>query len=191
MSERRSTRYPLVLRVLHWGLAFLLVVQVALGFAAEYWTTQTTSHVLLAMHFRLGVTILALMLLRLALRLVSPVPPAEVHTSRWRRYVRSSVQSLIYLLVLVLPISGHVIWVWMGADRTLFAGVQIPALFIPPDDETGRAFAWYAHVYGAWLLLGLVVLHVIAAWRQSLQEHAFIARRMGLGKSALDENENR
>lgn len=191
MNGRPSTRYPLPLRILHWGLALLLMLQLTLGFAAEYWTTRKTADVLLALHFRLGMLILGLMLLRLTLRLASSVPPAAEHMSRWRRGLQGSAHSLLYLLVLALPLSGHVIWVWMGADRTLFAGIQVPALFVPPDDETGRALAWYVHVYGAWLLSGLVVLHVVAAWHESLQEHAFVARRMGFGRSGLDQSETK
>jgi cytochrome b561 len=167
--------------VLHWGLAFLLVVQLVLGFAAEHWTTRTISEALLAVHFRLGVLIWGLMLVRLALRLVLPVP--KEHMSRWRRNAKGSVHGLLYLLVLTLPISGHVIWVWMGADRTLVAGIQVPALFVPPDDETGRAVAWYVHVYGAWTLLGVVCLHAAAAGLLSMREPAFIARRIGFGRA--------
>ena len=181
MSRSPPTRYPLPLRVLHWGLAFLLVVQLALGFAAEHWTTRTISEALLAVHFRLGVLILGLMLVRLALRLVLPVP--KEHMSRWRRNAKGSVHGLLYLLVLTLPISGHVIWVWMGADRTLVAGIQVPALFVPPDDETGRAVAWYVHVYGVWTLLGVVCLHAAAAGLRSMREPVFIARRIGFGRA--------
>ncbi|WP_185742053.1 cytochrome b/b6 domain-containing protein [Pseudoxanthomonas sp. 3HH-4] len=180
MSEQPSKRHPLALRVLHWGLAFLLAVQLMLGFAAEHWTTRTTSDALLSVHFRLGVLILGLMLVRLTLRLALPM--SEEYMPRWRRYAKSAVHGLLYLLILALPVSGHVIWVWMGADRTLCAGIQVPALFVPPDDETGRAVAWYVHVYGAWMLLGLVLLHVVVAWFQSLREKHFISRKMGFGK---------
>lgn len=180
MSASPPTRYSLPLRVLHWGMAFLLALQLVLGFAAEHWTTPTISEALLALHFRLGILILGLMLLRLALRLALPVP--KEHMSRWRRNAKGSVHGLLYLLVLALPVSGHIIWVWMGADRTLYAGIQVPALFVPPDDETGRAVAWYVHVYGAWMLLGLVLLHVVVAWFQSFREKHFISRKMGFGK---------
>lgn len=180
MSRSPPTRYPLPLRVLHWGLAFLLAVQLVLGFAAEHWTTRTSSEALLTVHFRLGVLIFELMLVRLALRLALRVP--NEHMSRWRRNAKRSVHGLLYLLVLALPISGHVIWVWMGADRTLVAGIQMPAFFTPPDDEAGRAVAWYVHVYGAWTLLGMVCLHAAAAGLRSIREPAFIARRVGLGR---------
>lgn len=74
------------------------------------------------------------------------------------------------------------IWVWMGADRTLFAGVQVPALFVPPaTDESGRALAWYVHVYGAWRCWPWPA----CMWRPRCRATAgdgFITRRMGLAR---------
>lgn len=184
MSGQAVERYPLVLRVLHWLLALLLVSQLALGFAAEHGTPRALSDALLPVHFRLGVLILCLMLLRLGLRLWLPIPGHD-DGSPWRRRVRTWAHGLLYVLVLVLPVSGHVIWVWMGADRVLFAGVEVPALFVPPADETGRAVAWYVHVYAAWLLSALVGLHAAAAvFHQVRHREGFIVRRMGFGSMA-------
>ena len=181
VSGRRVQRYPLALRLLHWLLALLLTLQIALGFAAEHAPTPALSEALFPLHFRLGMLILCLTLLRLALRLWLPVPGADDATP-WRGWIRSGVHGLLYGLALLLPVSGHVIWVWMGADRTLFAGVQVPALFVPPADETGRALAWYVHVYGAWALSALAGLHVAAAVsRQIRRGDRFIVRRMGFG----------
>jgi cytochrome b561 len=181
VSGRRVQRYPLALRLLHWLLALLLTLQIALGFAAEHAPTPALSEALFPLHFRLGMLILCLTLLRLALRLWLPVPGADDATP-WRGWIRSGVHGLLYALALLLPVSGHVIWVWMGADRTLFAGVQVPALFVPPADETGRALAWYVHVYGAWALSALAGLHVAAAVsRQIRHGDGFIVRRMGFG----------
>lgn len=182
MKASGAQRYPLVLRVLHWLLALLLAAQILLGFAAERWTPRATSDLLFPFHFQLGILILCLMLLRLALRLALPVPGHEEGESPWRHRLRAAVHGLLYALVLLLPISGHVIWVWMGAARTFFGALEIPAFFVPPDEETGRALAWYVHVYGAWTLLALVCLHGAAAmshaWRR---KDGFIARRMGFG----------
>ena len=172
-------RYPWTMRVLHWLLALMLAVQFVLGFAAEYGAARV-SEALLPLHFRLGVMILGLTVLRLCLRLVMPTPAADPGEPPGLRRARSAVHGVLYLLVLAVPVSGHVIWVWMGADRSLPGGFEVPALFVPPEDETGRAVAWYVHVYGAWILLGLVGLHILAAvLRQRARRDAFITQRMG------------
>lgn len=187
MRPQPLDRYPCLLRVLHWLLALMLALQFVLGFAAEYGAARV-SEALLPLHFRLGVMILGLTVLRLCLRLVMPTPAADPGESPGLRRARSAVYGLLYLLVLAVPVSGHVIWVWMGADRTLFGALEVPALFVPPADETGRAVAWYVHVYGAWILLGLVGLHILAAvLHQRARRDGFITHRMGFKRLRSEE----
>ena len=187
MRPQPLDRYPCVLRVLHWLLALMLALQFVLGFAAEYGAARM-SDALLPLHFRLGVLILGLTVLRLCLRLVMPTPAADPGESPGLRRARSAVHGVLYLLVLAVPVSGHVIWVWMGADRSLPGGFEVPALFVPPVDETGRAVAWYVHVYGAWILLGLVGLHILAAvLRQRARRDEFINQRMGFKRLQREE----
>ena len=187
MRSQPLGRYPCLLRVLHWLLALMLALQFVLGFAAEYGAARM-SEALLPFHFQLGVLILGLTVLRLCLRLVMPTPAADPGESPGLRRARSAVHGMLYLLVLVVPVSGHVIWVWMGADRSLPGGFEVPALFVPPEDETGRAVAWYVHVYGAWILLGLVCLHILAAvLRQRARRDGFITQRMGFKRLQREE----
>ncbi|HUD40364.1 MAG TPA: cytochrome b/b6 domain-containing protein, partial [Dokdonella sp.] len=144
-------------------------VQLALGYASEAVRDRVLSDTLLGAHFRLGIVVLMLVALRLAWRWRHGTPrhaPPGVAAGHWR--IARGVHRLLYALLLMLPLSGYVIWIWMGADRALIGPLQVPALFTPPaDDETGRAWAWYLHVYGAWVLIGLVVLHAAAALRHA------------------------
>ena len=185
MDRSGTERYPLAMRILHWLIAALLAVQLALGFAAERWSPSTLSDVLFPIHFQLGLLLALLMAVRLVLRIAlrMPADPEPRHGPGWAWPVASVVHALLYLLVLALPASGYVIWVWMGADRGMPGGWEMPALFVPPqDDETGRAIAWYVHIYGASCLLALVGLHVAAAgWHQWIRRDGLPTRRMGFG----------
>lgn len=188
MRPEPLDRYPCTMRVLHWLLALMLALQFVLGVAAEYGAARV-SEALLPLHFRLGVMILGLTVLRLCLRLVMPTPAADPGESPGLRRARSAVHGVLYLLVLAVPVSGHVIWVWMGADRTLASGLEMPALFVPPEDETGRAVAWYVHVYGAWILMGFAGLHILAAvFRQQARRDGFISQRMGFNRLRREES---
>jgi|GEM_PF-207114 len=183
MQPRVADRYPLAVRVLHWLIAALLAAQLVLGFAAERSASPTVSDALFPIHFQLGVSIALLMTVRLFLRLALGTPRGAGCGPRWASRIATGVHALLYLLVLALPVSGYVIWVWMGADRSMPGGWVVPALFVPPeDDETGRAIAWYVHTYGAGCLLVLAGLHVAAAaWHPWLRNDRLIARRMGFG----------
>ncbi len=167
MSLRETLRKARLFRALHWLVAGLLPFQMAFGLISERVSNRPLSHSLLGAHFQLGVILLVLMVIRIgawaraeSLRLRRPAGGTW-----WRRPDRI-VHITIYLLLIALPVTGYVIWIWMGADRAVLGIVELPALFVPPTDaKTGRAIAWYVHVYGAWLLIGLVAVHVAGAVR--------------------------
>ena len=109
-----------------------------------------------------------------------PPQPAAFAMQRWARNIARAVHGALYVLLLLLPLSGYVIWIWMGAERDLLGLFDVPQLFSRPnDDERGRAIAWYVHVIGAWSLTALIALHVAAAcWHQWVRKDDLIRRRM-------------
>lgn len=162
-------------------MALLVPVQVVLGLASERLENATLAKALLISHYQLGMVLLALLAARVAWRLATGTPADAGVPSAWQRRTARSVHLALYALLLALPASGYVVWVWMDAPRTVLGLVEIPALFTPPPhDESGRAVAWYIHVWGAWVLMGLAGLHVgAAAWRSRTRGDRMIAGRMG------------
>lgn len=167
-------------RWLHWLVAALLPLQFALGYLSETLHQAALARWLLLTHFQLGVLLMALLAARIGWRLAAGVPPAPSGTPRWQHHCARVVHLALYGLLLALVASGYVIWVWMEAPRTLLGLVELPAVFTPPPhDERGRALAWYVHVWGAWLLLGLVALHLAAArWHQQRRGDGSLGGRM-------------
>lgn len=176
---RTTTRYAAPARILHWMVAILVVIQFYFGWASEQETDNDASFALIRVHFQLGMTIVALMLLRLLWRIARPAPAAEPGP-RWQRRAATTTHFLLYALLFVLPLTGYVIWVWMEAPRSVFGLFDVPALFTPPvDDETGRAIAWYIHHYSAYTFAALVVIHIAAAlWHEFWLSDRLIRRRM-------------
>lgn len=172
-------RYPLASRALHWTMAGLIPIQFALGWVAEHGVDATAGMRLLGWHYALGLLLCVLLVLRVAARAWrSPPPPAG--EPRWRRRVAASVHGLLYLLLATLPITGYVLWAWTDAPMRVLGLFDMPRLFTPPaDDETLRAWSWYAHVWGCWLLAALVALHVGAVlWHRFVRQDRRILRRM-------------
>jgi cytochrome b561 len=156
-------RWPPSLRVLHWAMAALLPVQAALGWYGDRSADPKQAMQLLGWHHGLGMMLLALLGLRIGVRLAAP-RRAPVPGARAGRIAAGCAQLALYALLLALPASGYVIWVWMDAPMDVFGLIDLPRLFEPPaDDERGRALAWYVHVWGAWSLAALVSLHIAAA----------------------------
>lgn len=180
MSRVAAERYRLPARLLHWLVALAMPLQFGLGWASERVQDREGSARLLFLHFELGLVVAVLMLFRLTWRLACGAPAPLAGEPRWRRRLAGAVHAAMYALLLLLPASGYVIWVWMEAPREVLGLFELPRLFTPSArDETGRAIAWYLHYWGGWLLLGLATLHVSAAlWRQFVRRDGLIARRM-------------
>jgi cytochrome b561 len=177
--------WPLSLRLIHWISAALVIAALGLGTtmvwfvddpAARFGLTQT--------HKSIGVTVLALTMLRLCLRILTSAPGAEpIALSRPLLQLAAKTAHLfLYVLLVTLPLSG-----WLMATTT---PVRIPTrifgLFdlpypLSPDLAVFRFFH-AVHVVAAILLAGLVVLHVAAALIHALCWRDRTLRRMGMDR---------
>jgi len=175
-----AQRFRLPARILHWLVALAIPWQIYLGWAAELAVSRETGSRLIHLHYQVGVTIAALMVLRLTWRITYGAPEFPVGEPLWRRRLAAITHWALYALLLLLPASGYVIWVWMNAPMDVFDLFELPKLFTPPaEDETGRALAWYVHFWAGWTLIGLIALNVGAAlWHQFARRDGLISRRM-------------
>lgn len=175
-----AERYRLPARVLHWLVALALPFQIYLGWAAEFASTRETEFRLIRLHYQVGVTLAALMVLRITWRMAVGVPASLVGEPAWRNRMASLAHWAIYALLFLLPASGYVIWVWMEAPRDVFGLFDLPRLFTPPvEDETWRAIAWHVHYWSGWTLIGLVFLHVgTAIWHEFVLRDGLIRKRI-------------
>lgn len=180
MPPESRHRYALPARLLHWLVAIGVMVQIGLGWASEWTEDRHASFQLIRNHYQLGVILAGLMAMRLLWRVAKGAPPPEEGEPRWRRTSATAVHWALYALLLTMPVSGYVIWIWMDAPRDVLGLFELPALFTPPtEDETWRANAWYIHVYSSWAVIALVLLHVAAAlWHELVLRDRLIRRRM-------------
>ena len=182
MPTLRYTR-PAIL--LHWSIAALVLIQIALGFATD-WTAGPQSDSLLAQHVRVGLLIFAMMALRVAWRLANRPPPMPVAVPRWRQKIAPLVYAAFYLLLVLLPVTGYILWAWTGPRLSYWGLGTVPILFTGGDDETWRSIAGYAHEYGGYAITALFLLHIAAAFH-----HQFVAKDMRIsdrmGLAPLDD----
>ncbi len=154
-------RWHEVIIRLHWLGAFLILAALATGWSAEHLVARENQDLLLEIHFSLGILALAVMLARVAFRLIHPRPDRSQQPLA-ARTAASSVHFLLYLVTFGVLLSGLINFLFLGPVR-LFGFVTVPRLFDPEADEWLRALSWYVHVYGWWALAGLVLLHAAAA----------------------------
>ena len=165
------TRYTKTAITLHWSIAILIVINVALGWFGEdlpdAWVRPAIDT-----HKSIGITVLGLALMRLLWRFTHRPPPLPAGYPRWERIGAPAAHAFLYVLILAIPISG---WLhdsaWKDAaahPMQLFGFIPWPrigpVMALEPQlkermhDNFGALHAWLGYV-----LYGLFALHVVAA----------------------------
>lgn len=167
-------RYTKVASSLHWLIAIAVIVNIGLAMLTDGQPREIRGP-LMGIHKALGITILALTILRILWRLGHKAPPLPPTVTRWERVVSRGVHVLFYLLLLGLPLSG---WVMSSAgERPIdFFGLFLLPSIAAPDKALAGAMH-DRHVVMGLTLLALVVLHIAAALK-----HQFVNRDGLIGR---------
>jgi cytochrome b561 len=168
----------------HWTVALLILVQIALGFAAALWRLSPLKLELFVWHKSTGMLILALMLARLAWRLANRAPSLPPQTPAWERLAAHASHVLLYVLAVALPLSGWVINSAAGVPFSIFWLVPLPAIVAP--DERLEELAKLVHFSLLVALCLVLALHIAAALRHHFVKRNAILIRMlpGRGRHA-------
>jgi cytochrome b561 len=181
----RRIHYPVSMRVLHWTIAALLMVELGLGWRVGQ-PPQHLPYDLLQLHKSVGLTLLFLMLLRIERRRAGPLPPKAAIKPMEHRLAKL-VHVGVYVTLLALPLSG---WLWASSDigthTRLFGLIQWPAVpgimgLSRDRQQAVGMIAGGAHrtlVYAVYLLVGL---HVAGALKHHLIDRDATLDRMFAG----------
>lgn len=168
------TGYGLVSRALHWGMALLILALLALGLRLTALQPDLSTLWLYGLHKTLGLTVLALVLLRILWHRISP-PPSPLAVG-WQVIAARAGHLALYALMLVIPLSGWVASSATGID-TLFADRWVvPA--IAPVSAPLETTAFAIHGIATKLLMALVVVHVLAAFQHEMAGQGTLTRML-------------
>ncbi|WP_029605658.1 cytochrome b [Kozakia baliensis] len=159
MTSAKSFSLPS--RVLHWLMAVMILTMLFIGvFMAS--TVGSNYDRLVTLHRPLGIAILVLAFVRLANRLRSPPTALPEELPPIMKFGAEASHVLLYALMIAMPLIG---WGMLSAG-----GYPIPlwgqSMLLPPilpHDPALWAALRSTHMVLAFLLFGLVLLHVGAA----------------------------
>src|SRR3546814_11158576 len=100
-----TSRYSAVAIALHWVIALLIVANIALGLGHELFG-RANELAIMAAHKSIGLTILALSLLRLAWRLSHRPPPLPAAMPGWPVLAARATPLLFVVAIIALPPHG-------------------------------------------------------------------------------------
>lgn len=168
-------RYDSVTIALHWATAVLVLVQFAL---AETWDffPRPAHHLMVTLHMSFGCILAAVILLRIGWR-QSWGRTLALAGHGWLDRAAKAVHLVLYVLVTAEVLLGFLTR-WTDNRTLSFFGLAIPSPFGTFSKATGHLVD-KIHDYTAWVIIGLVTVHTLAAlWHHYLLKDDILRRML-------------
>jgi cytochrome b561 len=176
MIRNSGDRFGLATRVLHWTMAAAILATLPIGL----WIANAQPSLAIikwfGIHKTIGMTILALAVIRIAWHRITPPPGPLPGGPAWADRVARTTHRAFYVLLLVIPLSGWIGSSASGLDTVVFGRWTVPA--IAPASPGIETAAFAVHGAAAFLLAGLIVLHVAGAVKRALGGDGTLRRMM-------------
>jgi len=156
-----SERHPTLTRALHWATAILILISVTAILYRETTEQKLVRRVLLELHRQLGLLVLIALAIRIGLRLGGAFASHTRDLGARLRLVATAAHWLMYGVLAAVTLLGWAVSNAHAIHLAFLAVLPLPDL-VAADSDLADTLTDY-HVLAAWLLLGLVVLHVLAA----------------------------
>jgi cytochrome b561 len=182
MIRNTPSSWGSVSRLFHWVLGFTILGMMAFGWWMNHIPARPDRFFYRNIHADIGYVVLLLTVLRLIWRALNPTPALPADTPRWHRIAAHVSHGALYLVVIVLTMLG---WAHSGAhtpDYSSWFGLFHVPQFTSPDKAAADAFE-DRHIFMAYVLLALIVVHFAAAAWHHLVKRDRVAARMVDGKA--------
>jgi len=157
--RNNSSRYGALALAAHWMTALLVLASWLLGTYGDLLPRGTPGEVGLLVHMCLGLTVLLILLPRLAWRLIDQQPnPERTHLGVWGERASTIVHYALYALLLAVPILGILTQFMRGHPLPIFGLFKI-ASPLSADRSLARSLK---DVHG-WLADGVLILAALHA----------------------------
>mgnify|MGYP006189564569 CR=1 FL=1 len=151
--KNHADRWGGVSITLHWLTALMILGLVVVGLLMQELANSPTKIQVYGLHKSIGLTVLALTVLRLLWRLFAGVPQPVPGTPRWQRWASNATHGALYVVLLAMPLSGWLYNSAAGFPLQWFGVFKLPAL--SGRDPGLKEFAGEAH---EWLFITLAVI---------------------------------
>ncbi len=195
METRNSLlRYGNVAMTLHWLIAALVLLNLALGLTmTDLPRSDPNRFMLYQLHKSVGLTVLVLSFARLGWRLINPIPSLPRGMSPLLRFGAHASHFALYFLIIAIPLAG---WSMVSSSSLglptpyfgLFSWPNIWFLADLPAATKAANLGLFKDIHSllAFLAIGLVSLHVLAALYHQFIRRDDVLKRIVPGTSVGD-----
>jgi cytochrome b561 len=176
MLRNTSSSWGSLSRGFHWGLGLVIIGMIAFGWWMNHFPARPDRFFYRSIHADIGYALLLLMVLRLIWRVLNPVPALPAGARQWQRIASGISHWGLYILTIAVAMLG---WAHSGArtqNYSDFFGLFHVPQFTSPD-RAAAGFYEDRHIWFAYGLLALIVIHVLAAlWHHFIKRDRVAAR---------------
>ena len=192
-----NTSYTKTAKLLHWLIAIGIFSMFALGwwmtelpkeapkqtafdlFNLGFYTWQTGDEIsprsfYFNLHKSIGVTILAFIAFRVFWRITHKAPALLANYKTWERKLATGTHHLLYLLMVILPVSGVIMAIYSKYGIKWFGLPLVKGL----DNNAMREIFKEAHEIIGVVILLVLALHIAGALKHKLIDKDDTLKRM-------------
>lgn len=160
--------YNTVAKILHWLMAVMILSLLAVGFyMSDLPREDELRPTLYLLHKAFGMTVLFLVVIRLAWRLFNKPPSLNRYSGAVKLAASISHVSL-YVLMFAIPVAGYLLSSYHGHAVNYFGLFDLPVL-VDKNKELGE-LAGEAHEILAITIIAVLVLHISGALKHRFEK---------------------
>lgn len=176
MIKNTTQSYGAVSKFLHWTMALLIIMLLAMGLFMTDLPDSDDKWSLYDLHKSFGMVVFALVLFRIIWRYVSPAPHPLQSLPDWQKKISRASHYGLMLFLVLFPLTGLIMSIMGGYPVKVFGLFQIPAL---TTGQTGIAGAAHAvHVWMPFFAIALISVHFLAAMYHQFYVKDDVLKRM-------------
>lgn len=151
--------YSLRSKLMHALIGLLVIGLLIVGILFDIIPQAYQSNAYM-LHKSFGILVLFLMFIRIAFIIIDGRPSLPKSVSNWEKYLSRTVQYLLYIVLIMMPLSGWIMSVAADHIPSFFNWFDANLPFIPHDKQFAKFFK-SAHFYLAWAIGGLLTFHIL------------------------------
>ncbi len=175
--ERGESNYTGVAIALHWVIAMMVFLLIALGLTMTDIPRGTPERsVFYNFHKSVGFTVGILMLLRVWWRLRNPPPPPPEGMALWQIKISKVNHAMLYICLFVMPISGFAATQFTKWGLKFFGLFKIPPLAF--ESKEIYSILQNIHQIAGWVLIVTILIHILGALKHGLIDKDTVLQRI-------------
>jgi cytochrome b561 len=168
-------KYNFTMRALHWLSALVFISLLCVGYYMTSLADSPDKWEIYGMHKSFGVIAFILVVARLLVRIWSVVPNYPASLKRRDVVLSKATVHILYLLILLMPVSGYLMSTFGGRQVKMFA-ISVPSLFAA-NPELSHVFH-EMHFICAKVLVAIILLHIAGLFKHMLFERENLLKRI-------------